>query len=152
MTFRVNSLNLPIRDTGPISASIDSQTLCAVRQRNKTMRHTSRQPLETRAGTGIPAWYRRRIRGDGRRSSLNAHMKRYAVGCECDPGYRQLNRARTAVELPANAYLTDSRDGPGWACDRGLPRVQRDIVQGPSNGTNTRPTCTARCPSMKRSS
>ena len=44
----------------------------------------------------------------------NSHMKRYGGGWECDRGYRQINEACAAVEVPPNAYLVDSAYGRGW--------------------------------------
>lgn len=51
----------------------------------------------------------------------NAHMKRYGSGWECDRGYRRVDGACVAVEVPADAYLEPS--GLGWACNRGYRKV-----------------------------
>ena len=66
---------------------------------------------------------------------LNAHMKRYGGGWECDRGYREVNAACAAVEVPANAHLADSSYGRGWECDRGYRRVNEtcELVEVPPN-------------------
>jgi hypothetical protein len=50
-----------------------------------------------------------------RAAPLNAHMKRYGGGWECDRGYQSVRRSCVAVAVPPNAYLDSS--GRGWHCD-----------------------------------
>jgi len=54
---------------------------------------------------------------------LNAHVKRYGDGWECDRGYRDFRRSCVAVEVPANAHL-DSW-GHGWKCSRGYRKTNQ---------------------------
>ena len=48
---------------------------------------------------------------------LNAHMKRYGGGWECDRGYRSVRRSCLAFRVPMNAHLGYS--GSNWTCDPG---------------------------------
>ena len=58
----------------------------------------------------------------------NAHAKDYGDGWECDLGYRELGDTCIVIELPANAYLTDSLYRKGWECSRGYVRVDEACV------------------------
>ena len=73
--------------------------------------------------------------GDAAAAPLNAHMKRYGSGWECDRGYREVNAACAAVEVPENAYLADSSYGLGWECDRGYRQANEacTLIDVPPN-------------------
>ena len=49
----------------------------------------------------------------------NAHKKNYGNGWECDLGYRKVDEACIAIEVPANAYPTNTSFGRGWECSYG---------------------------------
>jgi hypothetical protein len=99
-----------------------------------TMRNSSHTPLILMLAfalwPGIAA-----AQGDAAAAPLNAHMKRYGSGWECDRGYREVNAACAAVEVPPNAYLADSSYGRGWECDRGYRQVNEGctLVEVPPN-------------------
>jgi hypothetical protein len=57
---------------------------------------------------------------------LNAHMKRYGGGWECDRGYRSVRRSCVAVEVPSNGYLDSS--GRDWNCERGFQKGRRSCL------------------------
>lgn len=50
----------------------------------------------------------------------NAHAETYGSGWECDRGYAETDGACTPIQVPANAYLTNSSYGRGWDCKRGF--------------------------------
>ena len=49
----------------------------------------------------------------------NASADRYGGRWACDQGYRESDGACIAVEVPTNAYPTDSSYGSGWRCSWG---------------------------------
>ena len=69
----------------------------------------------------------RRLASNGSMSDFseipkNAHAKSYRSGWECDQGFQEANGKCAAVQVPENAYPTDSSYGRGWGCSRGYRR------------------------------
>ena len=57
----------------------------------------------------------------------HAHAKPSGRGWECNRGYREVDTACVAIEVPANAYLEPS--GNGWTCDRGYRATGQSCAQ-----------------------
>ena len=62
---------------------------------------------------------------DSSRLPEHARAKSYGSGWECERGYRKDNMACAAIEVPANAYLSNTLYGSGWECGRGFREVNR---------------------------
>jgi len=110
-------------------------TLPAASQKDMNMNNSTRQlpilVLAVALWPGIAA-----AQGDAATVPLNAEMTRHGSGWKCDRGYREVNAACAAVEVPPNAYLADSSYGRGWECDRGHRQVNEGctLVEVPPNG------------------
>ena len=63
-----------------------------------------------------------------RRMPENARSQSYGSGWECKPGYREVNRACTAIKVPAHAFATDVPYGSGWGCERGYSKRHESCV------------------------
>ncbi len=50
----------------------------------------------------------------------NAHAKSYSDGWECDRGYRVDGEVCAVIDVPENAYKTNSTYGTGWSCLHGF--------------------------------
>ena len=62
--------------------------------------------------------------GTSRNIPENSHPKKYGSGWECDQGYRKIDQTCEALNIPANAYPSDSSYGRrGWECERGYKRL-----------------------------
>ena len=53
----------------------------------------------------------------------NARVKGYGSGWEYDRGFRTVDGACVAIEVPAKAYPTNALYGRGWGCVRGYREV-----------------------------
>jgi len=58
----------------------------------------------------------------------NSHMQAYRDKWECDQGYREIDDSCVAVEVPANAYPTNSSHGQGWECNYGYKAADKGCV------------------------
>ena len=58
----------------------------------------------------------------------NARAKTYGDVWECDRGYREVEKACVAIEVPANAYPTSTSYGSGWECVWGYREVDETCV------------------------
>jgi hypothetical protein len=54
----------------------------------------------------------------------NARAKSYGIGWECVRGFRTVDAACVAIDVPANAHPTNASYGRGWECDRGYREVE----------------------------
>jgi len=58
----------------------------------------------------------------------NAHPKTYGSGWECNPGYQKIGKICDAINVPENAYLTNSSFGNGWKCNWGYRKSDDSCV------------------------
>src|SRR5258706_2010701 len=59
----------------------------------------------------------------------NAHARPYGTGWQCDYGYREANRACAAIQMPANAYVSDFSFRSGWECERGYREISEACIK-----------------------
>ena len=92
-------------------------------------------PLTVLAFLATPASGVALAQGGSAEIPENAHANSYGSGWQCDYGYRAVDEACVAVQVPENGYLADSAYGPGWQCDRGYRAVDGACVavQVPEN-------------------
>ena len=66
----------------------------------------------------------------------HAQPTRYGSGWECVAGYRKVDDRCAPIELPGNAYLTNTAFGTGWQCERGYLESRGECVaiEVPANG------------------
>src|SRR5919106_1674712 len=93
-------------------------------------------PLTVLAFLATPASGVALAQGGSAEIPENAHANSYGSGWQCDYGYRAVDEACVAVQVPENGYLADFAYGPGWQCDRGYRAVDEACVavQVPENG------------------
>ena len=92
-------------------------------------------PLTVLAFLATPASGVALAQGGSAEIPENAHANSYGSGWQCDYGYRAVDEACVAVQVPENGYLADFAYGPGWQCDRGYRAVDGACVavQVPEN-------------------
>ena len=85
-------------------------------------------PLTVLAFLATPASGVALAQGGSAEIPENAHANSYGSGWQCDYGYRAVDEACVAVQVPENGYLADFAYGPGWQCDRGYRAVDEACV------------------------
>ena len=92
-------------------------------------------PLTVLAFLATPASGVALAQGGSAEIPENAHANSYGSGWQCDYGYRAVDEACVAVQVPENGYSADFAYGPGWQCDRGYRAVDGACVavQVPEN-------------------
>jgi hypothetical protein len=65
----------------------------------------------------------------------NARAKGYGSGWECERGYRATGKACLAVQIPKNAFSTNSTFGNGWECSWGFRQIKEacEVIKVPTN-------------------